>query len=86
MELRQLRYFLSVLEYGSLGRAAVELGVGASALSQQLSKLESEVSTRLLTRSSTGVSPTAAGLASNTMRAWRFVRRSTLSWRHKVAA
>ena len=63
MELRQLRYFLSVLDYGSLGRAAVELGVGASALSQQLSKLESEVSTRLLTRSSTGVSPTAAGLA-----------------------
>lgn len=47
MELRQLRYFLSVLEYGSLGRAAVELGVSASALSQQLSKLESEVSTRL---------------------------------------
>ncbi|MBV4536474.1 MULTISPECIES: LysR family transcriptional regulator [Pseudomonas] len=63
MELRQLRYFLSVLEYGSLGRAALELGVGASALSQQLSKLESELSTRLLTRSSTGVSPTAAGLA-----------------------
>ncbi|MBF8669366.1 LysR family transcriptional regulator [Pseudomonas putida] len=63
MELRQLRYFLSVLEYGSLGRAAVELGIGASALSQQLSKLESEMSTRLLTRSSTGVSPTAAGLA-----------------------
>ena len=64
MELRQLRYFLSVLECGSLGRAALELGVGASALSQQLSKLESEVSTRLLTRSSTGVSPTAAGLGS----------------------
>ena len=63
MELRQLRYFLGVLEYGSLGRAAVELGVGASALSQQLSKLEGELSTRLLSRSSTGVSPTAAGLA-----------------------
>ncbi len=28
MELRQLRYFLSVLECGSLGRAALETGVG----------------------------------------------------------
>lgn len=63
VELRQFRYFLSVLEHGSLGRAALELGVGASALSQQLSKLENELSTRLLTRSSTGVVPTAAGLA-----------------------
>lgn len=63
MELRQLRYFLSVLECGSLGRAALETGVGVSALSQQLTKLESELSTRLLTRSSVGVTPTAAGLA-----------------------
>lgn len=63
MELRQLRYFLTVVEHGSLGRAAVELGVGTSALSQQISKLESELSTRLLTRSSTGVTPTPAGIA-----------------------
>lgn len=63
MELRQLRYYLGVLEHGSLGRAALELGVGASALSQQLSKLEGELCTRLLTRTSTGVTPTAAGLA-----------------------
>ncbi|BAU74671.1 LysR family transcriptional regulator [Metapseudomonas furukawaii] len=63
MELRQLRYFLSVLEHGSLGRAALELGVGAPALSQQLGKLEAELATRLLNRSSTGVTPTAAGLA-----------------------
>lgn len=63
MELRQLRYYLGVLEHGSLGRAALELGVGASALSQQLSKLEGELCTRLLTRTSTGVAPTAAGLA-----------------------
>ena len=28
MELRQLRYFVRVVELGSMGRAAVELGVG----------------------------------------------------------
>ena len=63
MELRQLRYFLKVVEHGSLGRAALELNVGTSALSQQISKLENELSTRLLTRSSVGVSPTPAGIA-----------------------
>jgi LysR family tcuABC transcriptional regulator len=27
MELRQLRYFLSAVEHGSMGKAALELGV-----------------------------------------------------------
>jgi len=63
MELRQLRYFLKVVEFKSMGRAALELGMGTSALSQQISKLESELCTRLLNRSSTGVTPTHAGLA-----------------------
>ena len=35
MELRQLRYFVRVAELGSIGRAARELEVVASALSQQ---------------------------------------------------
>src|SRR3990167_8797769 len=63
MELRQLRYFLAVLEHKSLGRAALELGIGTSALSQQISKLENELSTRLLSRTTTGVVPTNAGVA-----------------------
>ncbi len=63
MELRQLKYFLKVVECGSLGKAALELGIGTSALSQQLSKLESELSTRLLNRTSTGALPTSAGVA-----------------------
>ncbi len=63
MELRQLRYFVRVVELGSMGRAAQDLGVVTSALSQQISRLESELSTRLLQRTSTGVVPTAAGLA-----------------------
>jgi LysR family tcuABC transcriptional regulator len=63
LELRQLRYFVKIVELGSLGRAALELEVGVSALSQQVSRLENELSTRLLNRTSTGVTPTSAGVA-----------------------
>lgn len=63
MEIRQLEYFLKVIECGSMGKAAIELDVGTSALSQQIAKLEGELSTRLLSRASTGAMPTAAGIA-----------------------
>ncbi|MEN7530272.1 MULTISPECIES: LysR substrate-binding domain-containing protein [unclassified Cupriavidus] len=74
MELRQLRYFVHVVELGSMGQAAQRLGVVTSALSQQISRLESELSTRLLQRTSTGVVPTDAGLA--------FWRQAQLALRH----
>lgn len=74
MELRQLRYFVRVVELGSMGRAALDLGVVTSALSQQISRLESELSTRLLQRTSSGVIPTEAGLA--------FLRQAQLALRH----
>ncbi|KVC15918.1 LysR family transcriptional regulator [Burkholderia diffusa] len=63
MELRQLRYFVRVVECGSMGRAALELDVVTSTLSQQISRLESELSVRLLKRTKTGIQPTNAGLA-----------------------
>ena len=78
MELRQLHYFVCVVELGSMGRAAQQLGVGTSALSQQISRLESELATRLLQRTSTGVVPTAAGLA--------FWAQAQLAIRHAGAA
>ncbi|MDN4574121.1 LysR family transcriptional regulator [Pandoraea cepalis] len=74
MELRQLRYFVSVVEHGSMGRAALDLGVVTSALSQQISRLEGELSTRLLQRTSAGVVPTDAGIA--------FWRQAQLALRH----
>ena len=74
MELRQLRYFVRVVELGSMGRAAADLGVVTSALSQQISRLESELSTRLLSRTATGVVATDAGLA--------FLRQAQLALRH----
>ena len=57
-----------------MGKAALELGVVTSALSQQISRLESELATRLLQRTSSGVIPTDAGLA--------FWRQAQLAWRH----
>ena len=62
LELRQLRYFVRVVDMRSMGRAAAELGIVTSTLSQQISSLEGELSTRLLQRLSTGVVPTEAGL------------------------
>lgn len=78
MELRQLRYFARVVELGSMSRAAIELDVVQSALSQQISRLESELSTRLLQRSSKGVVPTEAGLA--------FFHEAQLALRHAEQA
>jgi LysR family tcuABC transcriptional regulator len=78
MELRQLRYFVRVVECGSLTRAAAELNVVQSALSQQVSRLESELSTRLLRRTSQGALPTEAGMA--------FFREAQLTLRHADAA
>lgn len=78
MELRQLRYFVRVVETGSMGRAAAELGIVTSALSQQISRLEGELSTRLLQRSASGVRPTDAGLA--------FLHQARLALRHAEGA
>ena len=74
MELRQLRYFVRVVQLGTMSRAAIELDVVQSALSQQIARLEGELSTRLLQRSSKGVTPTEAGLA--------FFREAQLALRH----
>lgn len=63
MDLRQLRYFTQIVECGSLSKASRQLFIAQPALSQQLSKLESEVGKPLLTRSSRGVAPTDNGLA-----------------------
>ncbi|NDY82940.1 LysR family transcriptional regulator [Orrella sp. NBD-18] len=63
LELRQLRYFVTIVDAGSLTRAAELLYVAQPALSQQLAILESNVNARLLNRSSKGINPTEAGTA-----------------------
>lgn len=51
------------VDLGSVGRAATALGVTQSALSKRLKSLEAVSGEPLLTRSSAGVQPTAAGRA-----------------------
>ena len=61
MDLRALRYFIAVIDAGSLSRAAHSLYVAQPALTAQIKKLEGELGAQLLERSHTGVSPTPAG-------------------------
>jgi len=63
LDTRQLRYFVQIVESGSLSKASRQLLIAQPALSQQLAKLEDEVGKPLLHRSSKGVSPTENGLA-----------------------
>jgi DNA-binding transcriptional LysR family regulator len=61
--LEEIRSFLTVVEEGSLRRAAVRLHTSQPALSRQMQALEHELGGQLLERMSTGVRPTAGGQA-----------------------
>jgi DNA-binding transcriptional LysR family regulator len=61
MDSRRLRYFVQIVDSGSITRAAALSGVAQPALSQQLAILENELKVKLLDRSVSGVTPTAAG-------------------------
>lgn len=64
MELRHLRYFVAVVEEGSLTTAAERrLHTSQPSLSRQIRDLEYQVGAELLTRSVNGVEMTAAGKA-----------------------
>jgi len=61
MELRHLRYFVSVAEQGSFLKAAERLRVAQSALSKQMRDLEREIGAPLFERLPRGARLTAAG-------------------------
>ncbi len=61
MELRQLRYYVAIVDHGSLSRAARVLHIAQPALTQQIRQLEEELETQLLHRSAQGVIATDAG-------------------------
>jgi LysR family transcriptional regulator, nitrogen assimilation regulatory protein len=61
MDLRQLRYFVCIVQAGSLSRAADQLHVAQSAVSHHLASLETELEQQLVTRGAKGVVLTEAG-------------------------
>ncbi|EYS97664.1 LysR family transcriptional regulator [Cupriavidus sp. SK-4] len=63
MDVRGLRYFVQVVESGSLTKASRQFFVAQPALSQQIARLEEEVGKPLLVRSARGVVPTPNGAA-----------------------
>jgi len=62
MDIRQLRYFLEIVEQRSLTRAAERLNVAQPALSLHVKNMETQLGTKLLLRGRSGVTPTEAGV------------------------
>jgi LysR family nitrogen assimilation transcriptional regulator len=61
MDIRQLRYFIAIVETGSFSRAAEKLRVAQPALSQHVLAMEAALGIALLQRNPRGVVPTEAG-------------------------
>ncbi|AWY39806.1 LysR family transcriptional regulator [Pseudomonas putida] len=61
MEIRQIKYFVAIIDCGSLSQAARQVHVAQSALSKQMSALEAELGAQLLYRNHNGVIASEAG-------------------------
>ena len=61
MDIRQLRYFVAIVEAGSFSKAAATLRVAQPALSLHVRNMEGELGTELLQRTPQGVFATDAG-------------------------
>ncbi|QCP55060.1 LysR family transcriptional regulator [Trinickia violacea] len=63
IDLKTLRLFVAVCEYGNIARAAQEAHIEPSAISKRIGQLESDFGVSLLTRGRRGVETTPAGAA-----------------------
>lgn len=61
MDIRQLKYFLAIVEEGSITRAAERLHIAQPPLSQQLKLLEDELDIKLIERNTRKIQITDAG-------------------------
>ncbi len=69
-KLRDLHVFSTVVQHGSMGKAAQQLGISQPAVSEVIADLEHALGVRLLDRSPQGIEPTIYGSA--------LLRRSTV--------
>jgi DNA-binding transcriptional LysR family regulator len=92
MDLKQLRYFVTLAEQLHFGNAAEMLNIAPSALSMQIQALERELGVRLLARTKRSVSLYAAGVlfleeARHTLAAAENARRvATMAGRGQIGA
>jgi LysR family nitrogen assimilation transcriptional regulator len=63
VDFKKLKSFVSVVDAGSMSRAANALRIAQPALSQHIASLEVHFKHKLLLRSNTGIAPTEAGFA-----------------------
>ncbi len=61
MDLKQLEYFVNVVDLGGFSRAGRLLGIAQPAISRQIRSLEVELRQNLLLRNGRGAAPTEAG-------------------------
>ena len=57
-----MKLFVRVVDLGSFSKAAVDLGIGQPSATKLIAQLEKQLGSRLLHRSTHGVSPTEVGL------------------------
>ena len=94
IRLHDLHAFATVVQLGSISKAAVKLGVTQSAISQMIADLEATLRARLLDRSTRGVASTLFGMffstaaappSTNCAMAWRKFRSSAIKRPAKCA-
>lgn len=61
MDPRKLLYLATIIEQGSLAKAARQLAISQPALSKSMNRLEDELGMKLLVRSPSGIEPTMFG-------------------------
>lgn len=59
--IQSIKVFIRVVDLGSFSKAATEIGIGQSAVTKQIAQLEAKLGSRLLHRSTHGVTPTEIG-------------------------
>lgn len=87
-EMDDLRSFVEVMRGGGYSRAARQLGLSKSIISRRIARLEAGLGTRLLDRTTRGMSPTDAGseLWVRAGESWLITRRLVTLWQNEAAA